>query len=170
MDALKNGIALITEDRGQTGLVLTSSVSDNISISALKQFSRAGFIREALEASAVNQMIQRLRVKAASRAVAVRTLSGGNQQKVVFARCLQMQPQLLLCDEPTRGVDEGAKREIYALLAAFVEAGNGILLISSEIPEMLANADRIVVFRRGRISGELAVQDATQEMLVHLAS
>ncbi len=170
MDALAKGIALITEDRAETGLVLTSSVFENISLSSLRQFSAAGFIRKALEAHAVDQMIQRLRVKTASGAVAVRKLSGGNQQKVVFARCLQTGPRLLLCDEPTRGIDEGAKREIYALLAAFVEAGNGVLLISSEIPEMLANADRIVVFRRGRISGEVAVQDATQEMLVHLAS
>lgn len=170
MDALEKGIALITEDRAQTGLVLTSSVAENISLSSLKQFSAAGFIRQSLETPAVDRMIQRLRVKTASRVVAVRKLSGGNQQKVVFARCLQTHPRLLLCDEPTRGVDEGAKREIYALLAAFVEAGNGVLLISSEIPEILANADRIVVFRRGRIAGEVAVQDATQEMLVHLAS
>lgn len=169
-DALRCRIALITEDRAQTGLVLTSSVGHNISISALDQFSTVGIVQEARERDAVANMIQRLGVKAASQAIPVMRLSGGNQQKVVFARCLQTGPRVLLCDEPTRGIDEGAKREIYALLSAFTRAGNGVLLISSEIPELLANADRIIVFRRGRIAGEVGAADATQEMLVHMAS
>ena len=169
-DALRHGMALITEDRAQTGLVLTSPVSHNISIAALGRFSAAGFIRRALESGAVKDMIRRLAIRTPSQHTPVRDLSGGNQQKVVFARCLETRPQILLCDEPTRGIDEGAKREIYALLEGFASEGKGVLLISSEIPELLANADRIVVFRRGRVSGELEARTATQEMLVHLAS
>ncbi len=169
-EALRHGMALVTEDRAQTGLVLTAPVGHNISMAALHRFSLAGFIRRALESVAVGEMIRRLAIKTPSADVIVRNLSGGNQQKVVFARCLQTQPRILLCDEPTRGIDEGAKREIYALLDAFADSGNGVLLISSEIPEILANADRIIVFRRGRVAGEVEARTATQEMLVHLAS
>ena len=169
-DALRLGMALVTEDRAQTGLVLTSPVGHNISMAALARFSVAGFIRRILERDAVRSMIHRLAIRTPSQHALVRNLSGGNQQKVVFARCLEMRPRILLCDEPTRGIDEGAKREIYALLEGFANDGKGVLLISSEIPEILANADRIVVFRRGRVSGEVEARTATQEMLVHLAS
>ena len=169
-DALDNGIAIVTEDRKQTGLVLTSTVSENIVIAALDRFSRLGFVDGRKVAGNVDEQIKRFRIRTASRDLTVQSLSGGNQQKVVLARCVETDPKILICDEPTRGIDEGAKREVYAFLSAFAAAGNAVLMISSEIPEILANADRILVFRRGRIAGELVGAEATQEALVHLAS
>jgi putative xylitol transport system ATP-binding protein len=169
-DALRHRIAIVTEDRKETGLVLSSSVRRNITASALKRFSHLGFVRRRPEIAAVDGEIRRFGIRAASRESVVSSLSGGNQQKVVMARCIETEPRILLCDEPTRGIDEGAKREIYAFLAGFVEAGGAVLLISSEIPELLANADRIIVFRRGRIAGEVSGPEATQDRLVHLAS
>ena len=156
--------------RKETGLVLSSSVSDNIVIAALARFSRLGFVDGRKVAGAVEKEIAAFRIRTASRHLPVQSLSGGNQQKVVLARCVETEPRILICDEPTRGIDEGAKREVYAFLSAFAAAGNAVLLISSEIPEILANADRIAVFRRGRIAGELTAAEATQDALVHLAS
>lgn len=169
-DALRHGISIVTEDRKETGLVLSSSVRRNITASALARFSRLGFMRRKPEIAAVDGEIRRFNIRAASREMPVGSLSGGNQQKVVMARCIETEPRILICDEPTRGVDEAAKREIYAFLAGFVETGRSVLLISSEIPELLANADRILVFRRGRIAGEVSGPEATQDRLVHLAS
>ncbi|WP_108399005.1 sugar ABC transporter ATP-binding protein [Devosia submarina] len=169
-DALRAGIAMVTEDRKGNGLVLPASVRDNIVMGALKRFSSFGFMKAGEENRAVDAQIERFRVRTASRDLAVQNLSGGNQQKVVFARCIETNPQVLICDEPTRGIDEGAKREIYAFLSDFAARGNAVLMISSEIPEILANADRIIVFRSGRIAGELTAAEATQEALVHLAS
>ena len=169
-DALRVGIAMVTEDRKGTGLVLPASVHDNIVMGALKRFSSFGFMKAQQENKAVAGQIERFHIRTASSDLAVQNLSGGNQQKVVFARCIETDPQVLICDEPTRGIDEGAKREIYAFLSDFAARGNSVLMISSEIPEILANADRIVVFRSGRIAGELTAAEATQEALVHLAS
>ena len=169
-DALRHGLAIVTEDRKETGLVLSSSVRRNITLSALDRFSQFGFIRRKPEIAAVDEQIRRFSIRAASREMPVSSLSGGNQQKVVMARCIETEPRILLCDEPTRGVDEAAKREIYAFLANFVETGGSVLLISSEIPELLANADRIIILRRGRIAGEVSGPEATQDRLVHLAS
>ncbi|RUT31465.1 sugar ABC transporter ATP-binding protein [Arsenicitalea aurantiaca] len=169
-DALAAGIAMITEDRKETGLVLTSTVSQNVVLAALKRFARGGFVSGRREAEAVDAQIKRFRIRTASRHLLVQHLSGGNQQKVVLARCIETDPKILICDEPTRGIDEGAKREIYAFLSDFAAKGNAVLLISSEIPEILANADRIIVFRRGRIAGELPAAEASQDALVHLAS
>lgn len=169
-DALDHGIAIVTEDRKDTGLVLTSSVGHNITLSALRRFARFGFVDRKRELTSVEGQIRRLAIKTASPDVEVRALSGGNQQKVVFARCVETSPRILICDEPTRGVDEGAKREIHRFLSAFAAAGNAVLMISSDIQEILASADRIVVFHRGRIAGEVEGAAATQENLVHLAS
>ncbi len=168
--ALKHGIAIVTEDRKETGLVLSSSVSANIVLAALHRFSRFGVVDGGSVARSVDGQIAHFRIRTASRDLQVQSLSGGNQQKVVLARCVETEPRILICDEPTRGIDEGAKREVYAFLSAFAAAGNAVLMISSEIPEILANADRIVVFRRGRIAGEVMARDATQDALVHLAS
>ena len=169
-DALRHGIAMVTEDRKETGLVLSSSVRCNITISALKRFLRFGIVLRKPEVAAVEKQIRRFAIRAASREMPVSSLSGGNQQKVVMARCIETEPSILLCDEPTRGIDEAAKREVYGFLAKFVESGGCVLLISSEIPELLANADRIIVLRRGRIAGEASGLEATQDRLVHLAS
>jgi putative xylitol transport system ATP-binding protein len=168
-DALRCGMAIVTEDRKETGLVLTSSVRTNISISAIRRFSRFGAIDGRREVAAVDRQIAHFAIKTSSREVPVMRLSGGNQQKVVFARCVETAPRILICDEPTRGIDEGAKRDVYAFLTSFAAAGNAVLLISSEVMEILANADRIIVFRRGRIAGEVRASTATQQDLVHLA-
>ncbi|WP_207765852.1 sugar ABC transporter ATP-binding protein [Pleomorphomonas carboxyditropha] len=169
-DSIRAGIALVTEDRKQTGLSLTASVAHNVTVANLPHYTRVGFLDERAERRSVADQVKRFSIKVASFDQAVQKLSGGNQQKVVLARCLDPKPRILICDEPTRGVDEGAKREIYAFLSAFVAEGNSVLMISSEVPEILGNSDRIIVFRRGRIAGEVIGGEATQEMLVHLAS
>jgi putative xylitol transport system ATP-binding protein len=115
-------------------------------------------------------MIRQLNIKTASDELAVSTMSGGNQQKVVLARCLSSQPKVLICDEPTRGIDEGAKQEIYTLLDRFVRSGGAVLLVSSEAPEVLQLSDRIVVFKKGRINETFPGHSASQETLLHAAS
>jgi putative xylitol transport system ATP-binding protein len=169
-DALRLGIAMVTEDRKQTGLALTSSVRENISVSSLARFARFGFIDERKEAASVDALIQRFEIKVLDREQPVRELSGGNQQKVVFARALLSHPKILICDEPTRGVDEGAKRQIHAFLRRFAADGNAVLMISSEIPEIISQSDRIVIFRRGRVAAELRPDTVTPDALLHLAS
>jgi putative xylitol transport system ATP-binding protein len=169
-DALARGFALITEDRKRTGLVLTSSVRENISLSSIGRMATAGFIHQADERSAVSRMIDLFRIKASSQDALVRSMSGGNQQKVVLGRCLSTAPRILLCDEPTRGIDVGAKGEIYAFLSRFVAGGAAAIMVSSEVPEVVGMSDRIVVFRRGRVAGEMEGRDATQNTLLHLAS
>ncbi|GAJ96516.1 sugar ABC transporter ATP-binding protein [Agrobacterium rhizogenes] len=169
-DSIAAGISLVTEDRKQTGLSLSASVAHNITIANLSSYSSVGFMNSAAEGRSVRERIKRFSIKTASPDLEVQKLSGGNQQKVVFSRCVDTNPRVIICDEPTRGVDEGAKREIYAFLAEFVAAGNAVLMVSSEIPEILGNADRIVVFRRGKIAGTVSGPNADQETLIHLAS
>ncbi len=168
-DALRHGIAMITEDRKATGLILMQNVRKNISLTSLPAFARWGFINERKEATASDRMVKRFDIKA-RRDQAVRELSGGNQQKVLFARSLTTSPRVLICDEPTRGVDEGAKREIHTFLAEFAAQGNSVLMISSELPEIIAECDRVVVFRRGRTVAESPTSQTTPEQLLHWAS
>ena len=115
-------------------------------------------------------MGKELLIKAASYNLATESLSGGNQQKVVFARCLSSRPKLLICDEPTRGIDEGAKQEIYSLMRKFVAEGGAVLLVSSEAPEILEVSDRIVIFKNGRTKGELPRSQATQQVMLDMAA
>lgn len=170
-DAMKHGFALVTEDRKDSGLVLPLSVRDNISLSSLGGISKGGFVRKREELDRAQQMVDRFRIKTASVHMPVRSMSGGNQQKVVLARWLQTNPKILLLDEPTRGIDEGAKREIYEFMAEFTKAGGAIIVISSEVEEVLGTSDRILVFHRGRPCQE-RVNDETlsKEELIHLAS
>ena len=168
--SIRKGISLVTEDRKDTGLVLTSSVAMNISLSALPTLARAGVIERGKERGLVQELVQRMRVKLATPEMAVAGLSGGNQQKVVLARCMATNPVCLLCDEPTRGIDEGAKREVYALIDAFTEKGGAVVLVSSEAPEVLEVSDRIAVFKKGRVAAVVDARSATQEELLHLAS
>src|SRR6218665_160720 len=168
--AIRRGLALVTEDRKATGLVLTASVADNVSLAALPALTRAGVVRRGRERALVARMVERLRIKLATPRMAVSGLSGGNQQKVVLARCLATDPLCLLCDEPTRGIDEGAKREVYALIGQFTAQGGAAIVVSSEAPELLTLSDRIAVFNKGRLAQVVAVADATQEQLLHLAS
>ena len=163
-------LALVTEDRKASGLVLCRSVGENLVLSALSRMSRFGWMDERKERASATDMVDQLRIRAASLRMPVRNLSGGNQQKVVFGRWVQIQPRILLLDEPTRGIDEGAKHEIYAFMTQFVRAGGSILMVSSEVEEILGMSDRIVVFRRGRLEAELTNENLSQVELLHLAS
>ena len=169
-DCIRNGVALVTEDRKETGLVLTSSVKENMSLSSLPALSKFGFMRHQKEVAWTNDWVRKLRIKAASIKLQVRFMSGGNQQKVVLARALETEPRLLLLDEPTRGVDAGAKQEIYAFIEEFVERGNGAIMVSSEVDEVLGMSTRIVIFRRGRITAEMDNRGLTAADLLHAAS
>lgn len=160
----------MTEDRKATGLVLGASVAFNASLSALPGLCKAMLVDRSAERALVGTLLQRLSVRLASPAMPVSGLSGGNQQKVVLARCLATQPICLLCDEPTRGIDEGAKRQVYDFIAAFASQGHAVLVVSSEAPEILEVSDRIAIFRKGRLAAVVPGQGATQEQLMHLAS
>ena len=169
--AIEAGVSLITEDRKDTGLFPTASVRHNVSISALASISRAAVVvDQRRERGMVKDLIDRFRIRTASQDLAVSSLSGGNQQKVVFARCLTTKPRLLLCDEPTRGVDVGAKREVHDFLAGFVKAGGAAVVVSSEAPEILAISDRIAVFHKGKVQQIVEGHATSQEELLHLAS
>ncbi|ACM31363.1 sugar ABC transporter ATP-binding protein [Agrobacterium rhizogenes] len=169
-DAIAKRLAFATEDRKDTGLILCRPIRENISLSSLKENSIGGFVRRGREKRIVAKMASAFSLKMGSAEDDVETLSGGNQQKVVLSRCLVTDPRILLCDEPTRGIDEGSKQAIYTFLRNFVSEGRTALVVSSELDEILQVADRIIVFRRGRIAGELAGTDASHEALLHLAS
>lgn len=169
-DAIAAGIGLITEDRKQQGLVLSMSVGDNLSLAALKEVCRRSFISGAAESGAVREQINTLKIKTPGGDQLVKNLSGGNQQKVVIGKWLLTRPKVLIMDEPTRGVDVGAKTEIYQIMNMLTAAGVGILMISSELPEVLGMSDRILVMHRGRLAGELAAAEATQEEIMAFAA
>lgn len=168
--AIAAGVSLVTEDRKDSGLVLSGSVQDNIALAAYPRLAWCGIVRGARVRRLAQRMVEQLRIKAASLRMPVAMMSGGNQQKVVLAKCLSTQPTLLLCDEPTRGIDEGAKQEIYRLLDAFARDGGAVIVVSSEAPELLQLGDRIAVFKGGRVAAICDGAHATQESLLHLAS
>jgi inositol transport system ATP-binding protein len=167
--AIAAGMALLTEDRKGTGLFLPMSVTDNMAMSTLDRFTSAGFVSGAKVRRAVQQTSKDLDVRMASAHQLVKYLSGGNQQKVLLGRWLLTEPRLLLLDEPTRGIDVGAKREIYRFMSEFVGHGKGILLASSELPEVLGMSDRILVMRNGHLAGIVDAADATEESVMQLA-
>jgi L-arabinose transport system ATP-binding protein len=168
--SLKAGIALVPEDRHAQGLVLALSVTKNLTLGAVDRTLRTGrVVRTGRELMSASSTAQRLQIKAAGMSVTVDTLSGGNQQKVVLGRALSHQPALLILDEPTRGIDVGAKAEIYRLIRELASAGTAIMLISSELPELLALSDRIAVMQAGRIVGEVSGSEATEESVLSLA-
>lgn len=169
-DAIRNGIGLVTEDRKQQGLVLPMTVRENTTLANLEALSRVGFVNAGRERTVTKDYIADLRIKTPGMEQAVRNLSGGNQQKVVLAKWLFTHSRLLIFDEPTRGIDVGAKYEIYLLMHKLAAQGAGILMISSELPEVLGMSDRVVVMHEGRIAGELSRRDATQEAVMHLAT
>jgi ribose transport system ATP-binding protein len=168
-DAIRAGIGFATEDRKGEGLVLSMSVAENVSLPCLDQVSRLGVLRSGKERKLVSAFIERLKVKTSSLNQRVRNLSGGNQQKVVISKWLAAGPKVLLLDEPTRGIDVNAKREMYALIDELARGGLGIVVASSELPEILALADRILVLADGRVTAEFARGDATEEKLLHAA-
>lgn len=168
-DAVRVGIAMVSEDRKGYGLVLGRSVRDNISLANLGMFSRRGFVDDKQIDRATGEMIDLLKIKVAGQRAPVATLSGGNQQKVVLAKWLVGSVKVMILDEPTRGIDVGAKSEIHKLMCQFVRQGMAIIMISSELPEILGMSDRIIVMREGEISGELDRSEATQEKIMTLA-
>lgn len=168
-EGLASGIAYISEDRKGDGLVLGLSVKENMSLCALKTLSRGVQLRHADEVMAVDDYIDLFNIKTPSREQIIGNLSGGNQQKVAIAKGLMTQPKVLILDEPTRGVDVGAKKEIYQLINRFKAAGMSIILVSSDMPEVLGMSDRILVMHEGRISGEFSAQEADQELLLACA-
>jgi ABC-type sugar transport system ATPase subunit len=167
--SIGRGLALLTNDRKSTGLVLGRDILENASLASLPKFSPGGWLRPGLEKETIRQTLQQLRLKADRLTQPVESLSGGNQQKVVLAKWIQTQPKVLLLDEPTRGVDVGAKQEIYELMNQWTRAGIAIVLITSEMPELLAMSDRILVMHRGRITAELDKDQATQEKILSAA-
>jgi putative xylitol transport system ATP-binding protein len=168
--AIAHRIAFVTEDRKGSGLVLSGHVRENICLAQLKQLSHANIMSTRKEAGAAQQMIDKFAIKTATDLLEVSNLSGGNQQKVVLGKWFLTDPKILLLDEPTRGVDVGAKREIYKIISDFAADGGTVLMASSEIDEVLGMADRVIVMREGRIAGEINRADLSAEKLVHLAA
>jgi ABC-type sugar transport system ATPase subunit len=170
-DAIKFGLGLVPEDRKEEALILARPISDNITISIISLLSWVGLaIRHKEEDAIVNKYIKNLGIKTPSSRQLVSNLSGGNQQKVVIARWLAANPKVLIIDEPTRGIDVGAKAEIHALLGRLAQRGVGILMISSELSEILGVSDRIIVMHEGRITGEFSREEATQELIIQAAT
>jgi len=169
-DAIAHGIALLTEDRKRTGLCLELPCSWNITLPNLRQIGFTPFIKPSRESRIARDAGARMAVKWSSPQALASSLSGGNQQKLLIARWLLAQSRFLIFDEPTRGIDVGAKAEVYRLLNRLAEEGKAILFISSELPELFGIADRILVMRRGRLVGNLVTKQTTPEQVMHLAA
>lgn len=169
-DIIKEGVALITEDRKGTGLNLTASVNDNIAMVAIRKLLTNGLYSRMKAKKASKEYIEKLKIKTPSSEQIVGNLSGGNQQKVVIAKWLLNDPDIIILDEPTRGIDVGAKRDIYLLIGSLVQQGKAVIMISSEIPELMGVCDRIVVMAEGNLSGELQRDQFSQENILSLAS
>lgn len=168
--ALKAGLALVTEDRKNQSLIIQHSVGHNITLAALDRYLVGGFIRDNLERHAIQESTRKLKIKVVDSEVPVDTLSGGNQQKVALAKCLLTQPAVLLLDEPTRGIDVGAKAEIYTLISKLAQDGAGVIMASSELPEILAMCDRVIVLCEGRITAIFDQAQASQELIMQAAT
>ena len=168
-DAIAKGIGFAPEDRKREGLILMRSVLENASMAIMRQISRFHFVRRGMERSIATEYIEKLQVRTPSLDQEVGKLSGGNQQKVVLARWLAARPKVLILDEPTRGIDVGAKAEIYGLIDDLANQGLGIMFISSELPEILGLSDRIYVLQNGHITGELSATEASEEAVLALA-
>ncbi|MDY3619424.1 sugar ABC transporter ATP-binding protein [Agathobaculum sp.] len=167
LDSIKCGLGYVTEDRRKTGLCLIHSVSENILLASLRNYAnRVGCISDKKGTAAQDEMVKKLGIKVADINSSVAKLSGGNQQKVIFAKWLLNNPHVLLLDEPTRGIDVGAKKEIYSILRKLSEAGVGVVLVSSEIPEVMGVSDRILVVKGGKIAAEIDRSEATEELLL----
>ena len=161
---------MLTEDRKGQGLVLLHSVRENFGLPNLDQFATAGWVSRRAERAALDTFVQEMAIKISHSEQRAGNLSGGNQQKVVLAKWLQRNCEVIIFDEPTRGIDVGAKYEIYQLINRLAAAGKAIVMISSELPEVLGMADRIIVMHEGRVTGEITdVHAATQEQIMQLA-
>lgn len=168
-EAIQSGIAYCTEDRRDTGLILCRSIHENINISSYNDVCTFGFINPNESRDRVERMIDKFNVKTPHQDQKVINLSGGNQQKVILGRWALLEPEIMLLDEPTRGIDVGAKREIYHFMSDFVSQGKGIIMVSSELSEIINMSDRVIVLRDGKISGVLERDQLTQQNLMNLA-
>nr|WP_245210301.1 ATP-binding cassette domain-containing protein [Sedimentibacter acidaminivorans] len=169
-DSLRHGIAYVTEDRKANGIITEMNVRENITLSSLELFKGTlGFMNKGKEEISSNEYIEKMSIKTSGTKQMLRFLSGGNQQKVSIAKSLMTNPKILILDEPTRGVDVGAKKEIYDLINKFKSEGMSIIMVSSDIPEVLGISDRIMVMHEGRVSGFLNSEEATQEIIMTLA-
>lgn len=169
-DTIQKGLGLIPEDRRSQGLLLEKNVKENTSLVALYETSNHGFIDFDWEKRESIEYIKRLGIKTPSELAITKNLSGGNQQKVVIAKWLLAESKILIMDEPTRGIDVNAKSEIYELMKEFVEKGGSIILVSSELPEVIGCSNRIMVMREGVVSGFLDETEATEERVMSFAS
>lgn len=165
-DGLRHGIAMIPESRKEEGLIPLRSVAENVSLPKIKRFSRFALVSRTNEARTVHQLLEGVTVKTSFRNAAVSNLSGGNQQKVLFARAFLCSPKILIADEPTRGVDVGSRRAIYELIKEFALGGGGVIVISSDVEEVLALSHRVIVMRGGRVAGELIGDQLTEEQVL----
>jgi D-xylose transport system ATP-binding protein len=167
--AMQAGMALVSEDRKRFGLMLDAGVAFNLTLSSLAQIAWRGLLDDAAEARLAGAMGADLQLKADSLDTPVRALSGGNQQKVVIGKALLTRPRVLLLDEPTRGIDVGAKLEVYELINRLTDAGQAIVLVSSELPELIGMSDRILMLHEGRIEGEFRRDSCTPDQLLAAA-
>ncbi|MCP1144401.1 sugar ABC transporter ATP-binding protein [Lysinibacillus endophyticus] len=170
IDAMKHRIGFVTEDRKTQGLVLDFSIQENISLANLEKCSSSGIMNKQKELSMVHQYIEDLKIRTSGPEQSAKSLSGGNQQKVVIAKWLGTNPEILILDEPTRGVDIGAKKEIYHIINKLAESGVAIIVISSELPEVIGISDRVIVMREGLLTGEVTKEQMTQENIMHFAT
>lgn len=169
-DAIEKGIAYIPEDRKKHGVLLEMSVRENTSFIALKKISKAGVVDKVKDKKLAEEYIDKLKIKTPTMEQLSKNLSGGNQQKVVLAKSLASDSNIIIFDEPTRGIDVGAKQEIYHLMRSLAKEGMAIIMISSEMPELLGMSDRIIVMHEGKVMGEVSGKDATQELILEYAS
>lgn len=169
VDALKYGIGYVPEDRKEQGLILRMTVKKNVSLPSLRAIADRWFLNKKKESALASEYIDALRIKTPSDEQRVVNLSGGNQQKVVIAKWMAISPDVLILDEPTRGIDVGAKKEIHMLMSELAKKGVAIIMISSELPEILGMSDRIIVMHKGRIKGELSGGDASQQAIMKMA-
>ncbi len=169
-DSVKNGFALLTEERRATGIFAILNIRDNAVISSLKRFAYGPFLSDKKMKESVSKLIEALKIKTPGQETKIGVLSGGNQQKVIIGRWLLTEPDVLLLDEPTRGIDVGAKYEIYKLINDLAARGKTVLMVSSEMPELLGVCDRILVMSGGRLAGETNAKTATQEEIMTLAA
>lgn len=168
--AKKLGIGYVTEDRKSEGLLVDFTVEENISLTNFREISKYGLISRKKESALFLSMKERLGIRTSGPHQTAKSLSGGNQQKVVIAKWLGIEPDLLILDEPTRGVDVGAKKEIYSIINQLAERGVAVLMISSELPEVLGMADRVLIMHEGKLAGELSKEEMTQEKIMHYAT
>lgn len=167
--SIERGVVFIPEDRKHEGIIALLSVADNLNLSIRRRFATLGFVDRKREAANATEFIHKLRIKTSSLKTPIGTLSGGNQQKVILARWLSEAVEVILLDEPTRGVDVGAKSELYEIINSLADSGVSVILVSSELPEVMGVSDRILVMREGRLVGEVQRSEATEERLLKLA-